>query len=64
VLNRRARSYGRDTGWELEMTSGDPPTTTIENEVAYGYAAATGFLDTVGWNTCIDQLEALAAGLG
>ncbi|MGB6222895.1 RHS repeat domain-containing protein, partial [Haloferula sp.] len=51
VLDRRDRSLGRDTGWELEETSGDPAVTTVENQVTYGYSATTGFLATVANGT-------------
>jgi RHS repeat-associated protein len=55
VLDRRARSYGRDTGWDLTRTDliGTPPvaTTVIENTVTYGYSPSTGQFQTVSNGT-------------
>jgi RHS repeat-associated protein len=43
VLDRRARSLGRDTGWELGISGADLP----EHQASYGYNPTTGFLETV-----------------
>jgi RHS repeat-associated protein len=41
VLDRRARSYGRDTGWQLKNGG------NVENEALYTWSATTGRLETV-----------------
>ena len=45
VLDRAARSAGRDTGWDLKKETGTPPALVTEHSAAHTYVS--GRLDTV-----------------
>jgi hypothetical protein len=50
VIDRRSRSLGRDTGWELGISGANLP----EHQASYGYNATTGFLETVAGGVAPD----------
>jgi RHS repeat-associated protein len=47
VLDRRARSFGRDAGWELNQTDTNGDTVATDHAVTYGYSATTGRFETI-----------------